>query len=58
MMSLPAIASALGGAVAANEVIAPGPGHSANDRSLSVRFEDDAPDGFVVHSFAGDDALV
>ena len=29
---------------------APGPGHSAKDRSLSVKTS--APHGFVVHSFA------
>ena len=28
------------------------------DRSLSVKLDSDAPDGFVVHSFAGDDPLV
>ena len=32
-------------------------GHSAIDRSLSVKLDADAPDGFVVHSFAGDDPL-
>ena len=35
---------------------APGPGHSAGDRSLSIRLTP-APDGFVAHSLAGDDAL-
>jgi RecA-family ATPase len=38
--------------------LAPGPGHSAIDRSLSVKLDSNAPDGFVVHSFAGDDPLV
>ncbi len=32
----------------------PGPDHSASDRSLSVLIAPDAPDGFVVKSFAGD----
>jgi Toprim domain len=32
-----------------------GPGHNARDRSLGVRFDPQAPDGFVVHSLAGDD---
>ena len=33
-----------------NQVRAPGPGHSAGDRSLSVLLDASAPDGFVVHS--------
>ena len=33
----------------------PGPGHSSADRSLSVKIDPAAPDGFVVHSFSGDD---
>jgi putative DNA primase/helicase len=32
-----------------------GPHHSAADRSLGIRFDPKAPDGFRVHSFAGDD---
>ena len=39
-------------------MLAPGPGHSAADRSLSVKLDSNAPDGFLVHSFAGDDPLV
>jgi hypothetical protein len=39
-------------------VVCPGPGHSRQDRSLSVRFDRTAPDGFVVHSFAGDDPII
>jgi len=35
-----------------------GPGHSANDRSLGVLLDPNAPDGFRVHSFACDDAIV
>jgi len=38
-----------------NRVLCPGPGHSRLDRSLSVTFDSSAPDGFLVHSFAGDD---
>lgn len=53
-LSLPEIARALGGQVRGNRVVAPGPGHSRRDRSLSVRLAD-ATDGFVVTSFAGDD---
>jgi hypothetical protein len=36
----------------------PGPGHSAKDRSLAVKLDCAAPDGFVTHSFAGDDPTV
>ena len=32
----------------------PGPGHSRADRSLSIKINPSAPDGFIVHSFAGD----
>ena len=39
-------------------MLAPGPGHSAADRSLSVKLDSNAPDRFLVHSFAGDDPLV
>jgi putative DNA primase/helicase len=53
-LSLPEIARALGGQVRGNRVVAPGPGHSRRDRSLSIRLAD-ATDGFVVTSFAGDD---
>src|SRR5262245_3276776 len=56
-INLGALARALGGEVQGNEVLAPGPGHSVKDRSLSVKLEDSAPDGFIVHSFAGDDAI-
>ena len=56
--SLAEIAAALGGEVAAGQVLAPGPGHSPRDRSLSVKPDKDAPAGFVVHSFAGDDSLL
>jgi hypothetical protein len=38
-------------------VRAPGPGHSAEDRSLCVKLDDKAPDGFLVHSYAGDDDI-
>jgi hypothetical protein len=50
-----AIALALGGEVHGREVLAPGPGHSAKDRSLSVTLSPTAPDGLLIHSFAGDD---
>lgn len=55
-MSAPMLARRLGGTVAGRaKVMAPGPGHSASDRSLSVLLDPDAPDGFTTHSFAGDD---
>src|SRR6476469_6400991 len=49
------IAAALGGEVAAGQVLAPGPGHSPRDRSLSVPHDKDAPEGVIVHRIAGDD---
>jgi hypothetical protein len=58
MMHLQALAKALGGDVNGGQVLAPWPDHSATDRSLSVKLDSNAPDGFVVHSFAGDDPLV
>ena len=55
-IDLRTIARALGGEVTGrHSVSAPGPGHSPRDRSMSVRLDADAPDGFVVNSFAGDD---
>jgi putative DNA primase/helicase len=55
-IDLRTIARALGGNVAGrNSVVAPGLGHSPHDRSLSVRLDPSAPDGFIVNSFAGDD---
>ena len=49
-----AVARALGGNVSGCAVVAPGPGHSRADRSLSVKLDPTAPDGFIVHSFAGE----
>jgi hypothetical protein len=47
------IARQLGGSVASkNSITMPGPNHSPRDRSLSVLFK---ADGFIVHSFTGDD---
>jgi hypothetical protein len=52
------IAASLGGDITGKDSVAvPGPGHSKRDRSLSIRIDCSAPDGFVVHSFAGDDAI-
>jgi hypothetical protein len=56
-LTLQQVARALGGEISGNQVLCPGPGHSAKDRSLSVKLDASAPDGFVVHSFAGDDPI-
>ena len=58
MFDLRQIANALGGVVSNGQVLAPGPGHSADDLSLSIKIVSDAPDGFLVHSFAEDDPIV
>jgi AAA domain-containing protein/helix-turn-helix resolvase-like protein len=57
MMSLDNIARALGGEIRCGQVMAPGPGHRSIDRSLAVKLDSQAPDGFVVHSHAGDDPI-
>jgi hypothetical protein len=57
-LTLESIARALGGEVSGCQVLAPGPGHSPKDRSLSIKLSRDAPDGFIVHSFCGDDPIV
>jgi Toprim domain-containing protein len=50
------MARALGGEVIGRDtVVAPGPGHSRRDRSLSVRLVNGGD--FLVHSFAGDDPI-
>jgi hypothetical protein len=50
------LAHALGGDAHGDKISAPGPGHSAADRSLTVWLK---PDGdFTVHSHAGDDPIV
>jgi hypothetical protein len=51
------LAKALRGIVNNGQVLAPGPGHSPADRSLAVRPDPKAPDGFLTHSFAGDDPV-
>jgi len=53
--SIEKIAELLGGDVHGAEVFCPGPGHSAADRSLSVKPDLADREGFVTHSFAGDD---
>jgi hypothetical protein len=44
----------MGGDVNGDSALVPGPRHSPKDRSLSVKPDPDARDGFIVHSFAGD----
>jgi Toprim domain-containing protein len=55
--NLQALARALGGEISGRQVLAPGPGHRPQDRSLAIRIEPGAPGGFVAHSFAGDDPI-
>jgi hypothetical protein len=55
MFDLRSLARALGGEVSGRQVLAPGPGHSPKDRSLSVHLSATAPDGFLAFSHAGDD---
>ena len=53
-MNIKYAAQPLGGRVIGpNRVLAPGPGHGRQDRSMSVYFQPHG--GFAVHSFAGDD---
>jgi putative DNA primase/helicase len=52
-----AVARTLGGEAIGSSVLAPGPGHSSADRSLSVKIDSTARDGFLVHSFAGDNPM-
>src|SRR4051794_35441612 len=54
-MYLRGIADVLGGEVNSGRALAPGPGHSHRDRSLSVWLDPGAPHGIRVHSFANDD---
>jgi Toprim domain len=56
-MDIRAAARALDGEVSGAQILAPGPGHSREDRSLAVRLDTSAPDGFIVHRFAGDNPI-
>ena len=58
LSNLQILARALGGEVSGAQVLAPGPRHSANDRSLSIKLDSNAPDGFLVHGFSADDPIV
>ncbi len=55
--SLESIARQLGGEISCGQILCPGPGHRSADRSLSVKLDPSNADGFVVHSFAGDDPI-
>lgn len=59
MNALRSMAAALGGDVVKGRdgafILCPGPGHSAKDRSLSVRPSGTDPDGFVCFSHANND---
>ena len=54
-MKLQQLATALHGNPNGRWINVRGPHHSAADRSLGIRFDPAAPDGFYVHSLAGDD---
>src|SRR6266852_402308 len=56
-ISISKMAELLDGDVRGDGVLCPGPGHSTTDRSLSVKSDATAPDGFLVHSFSGDDPI-
>jgi hypothetical protein len=49
------LAHALHGDLNGDWINIPGPGHSSHDRSLGIRLNRRAPDGFFVNSLAGDD---
>jgi hypothetical protein len=57
MLDLRTLQTTLGGEISGGRLLCPGPGHSRADRSLSVKLDADAPDGFLVHSFADDDPI-
>jgi hypothetical protein len=61
MLTIQELHRALGGNISRGkngpEVLCPGPGHSREDRSLSVTISGGGND-IVVHSFAGDDPIV
>jgi hypothetical protein len=56
--SINEIAQIMGGDVTGDEALVPGPGHSPEDRSLAIKLDNAAQEGFVLHSFAGDDPIV
>lgn len=56
-MDLQTLQRALGGDISGGQLLCPGPEHSPADRSMSIKLNANAPDGFVVHSFADDDPI-
>lgn len=58
MIDLRSAARALGGEVTGRGIVCPGPGHSSQDRSLSILFDASAPGGFTLHSHACDNFAV
>jgi len=56
-MDAATVARVMGGRVYQGAALVPGPNHSAADRSLRVFIDPNAPGGFGVHSFAGDDPI-
>lgn len=59
MLDVRQAVAALGGdLIGRDSILCPGPGHTAQDRSLSIKIVPEAPDGFVVFSHAGDDPIV
>lgn len=48
------LAQVLGGEIVGGQILCPGPGHSAGDRSLAVKLSAQSPLGFIAYSHAGD----
>jgi len=57
VIDLHGIARQFGGEVRGQTAKIPGIGHSAKDRSVTITDDPNAPDGCLVHCFAGDDPL-
>jgi Toprim domain len=55
LLDLRTLARALGGEIVGGQVLCPGPGHSARDRSLAVRPSAQSSFGFIAYSHAGND---
>lgn len=51
------LAAALGGKANGNQIQAPAPGHSKQDRSLSIHVGTQYPEGFVVNPHAGENPI-
>lgn len=57
ILTLSSIVRTMGGEIRGDQALVPGPGHSPKDRSLAIKLDPHAPDGFVVYSHCGDDHL-